>query len=109
MNHATVIHALKNYQAHKLHDKKIATLEGMFTFDSDLTIDEINKIKYLESKIQRLETQIIDIGSDNSLYTKIKNIPIDKEEYIMNKIDLWLKELEWKSKLKDSSTVYAGN
>jgi hypothetical protein len=71
----------------------------MFTFDSDLTIDEINKIKYLESKIKRLETQIKDVGSDNSLYTKLKNIPAEKEEYIMNKIDLWLKEFEWKSKL----------
>tara|TARA_R110000751_G_scaffold21002_4_gene60886 strand:- start:1637 stop:2131 length:495 start_codon:yes stop_codon:yes gene_type:complete len=99
MNHATVIHSIKNYHSYKLSDKKIATLEEMFTFDSDLTIDEINKIKYLENKIKRLETQIKDVGSDNSLYTKLKNIPAEKEEYIMNKIDLWLKEFEWKSKL----------
>ena len=41
MNHATVIHSIKNYHSYKLSDKKIATLEEMFTFDSDLTIDEI--------------------------------------------------------------------
>ena len=93
------IKPIKNYHSYKLSDKKIATLEEMITFDSDLTIDEINKIKYLENKIKRLETQTKDVGSDNSLYTKLKNIPAEKEEYIMNKIDLWLKEFEWKSKL----------
>ena len=80
----------------------------MFTFDSDLTIDEVNKIKYLENKIDKLEQKIKSLKSDNSLYNKIKKIPIQREEYIISKIDIWIKEFEWKSKLKDSSTVYAG-
>ena len=34
-----------------------------------------------------------------SQFFQHNNKPAGKEEYIMNKIDLWLKEFEWKSKL----------
>jgi len=108
MNHATVIYSIKNYNLYTKTDKEINDLCEMFTFDSDLTIDEVNKIKYLENKIDKLEQKIKSLKSDNSLYNKIKKIPIQREEYIISKIDIWIKEFEWKSKLKDSSTVYAG-
>ena len=108
MNHATVIHAVKNYPLYCKHNKKLIQYEKLFTFSNTLTVDEVNKIKYLESKCNKCEQQLIELSSDDSLYNHIKDIPDNRKEYIKNKINIWIEEYEWKSKLKDSSTVYAG-
>ena len=105
MNHATVIHAIKSYPLYYKTIKSIREFEKMFTFSKDLSIDEVNKIQYLENKCNRCEDKLKELTIDTSLYNTIKNIPIDQESYIKEKIDLLLKEYEWKSKLKDSSTA----
>tara|TARA_R110002167_G_scaffold106627_2_gene273314 strand:+ start:104 stop:619 length:516 start_codon:yes stop_codon:yes gene_type:complete len=108
MDHATVIHAIKNYPLYYKSNKKIQEFEKMFTFSKDLSIDEVNKIQYLENKCNRCEEKLKELNIDTSLYNTIKRIPPHQESYIKEKIDLLLKEYEWKSKLKDTSTVYAG-
>ena len=108
MNHATVIHSVRNYPIYSKFNKKLSQYERMFTFSNSLTIDEVNKIKYLENRCYKCEEQLQELNADNSLYNIIKTIPNNQEYYIKDKITLWLKEYEWKSKVRDTSTAYAG-
>ena len=50
MHHATVMHCVKKYPIHKQANKDLARWEKIFTWKSDLTYDEIDKIYYLEMK-----------------------------------------------------------
>jgi len=108
MNHATVINSVKQYDVYKLGNKKLTEWEQMFTYKSDLTIDQVNKIQYLENKVVKLEKQLKDVGSNDSIYNAVKNIPNNLEPYVIKKLDIWQKEYAWKNKLTDSSTVYSG-
>lgn len=58
MTHATCIHACKNYSMYKKHNKNLKEIEKLFTFKSKLTIDEIDRVHYLENKCKLLESKL---------------------------------------------------
>jgi hypothetical protein len=58
MTHATAIHSYKMYPVYKKHNKNLHDLEKMFSWKSNLTYDEIDKVHYLENKVKNLEQKI---------------------------------------------------
>ena len=44
MNHATVIHLVKNYETYKMYNSSLQEIEDTFNFKSELNYDEIDKI-----------------------------------------------------------------
>ena len=57
MTHATCMHAVKNYKMYKKTNKKLDEIEKLFTFKSKLSIDEIDRVHYLENKCKLLESK----------------------------------------------------
>lgn len=93
MTHATCIHACKNYNMYKKTNKKLDEIEKMFTFKSKLTIDEIDRVHYLENKCKLLESKL-----ESPLFNLIRNIPENRETEAIERIGLMLNGWEWKNK-----------
>lgn len=94
INHATLIHSRKNYDMYKKDNKKIQEIEKLFTFKSTLTIDEIDRIHYLENKCKNLQQKF-----EHPLIQKLQDLPKDKMDIVGELIDGHLKSLDWKSKV----------
>ena len=58
VNHATVIHSKKLYNLYKQTNKRLGEIEKMFFFKSSLSVDEIDRVHYLENKCKNLEEKI---------------------------------------------------
>jgi len=93
MTHATCIHACKNYSMYKKTNKKLDEIEKMFTFKSKLTIDEIDRVHYLENKCKLLESKL-----ESPLFNLIRNIPENRETEAIERIGLMLNGWDWKNK-----------
>jgi hypothetical protein len=61
VNHATVIHSKRLYKLYKKHNKKLGEIEKLFSFKSGLSVDEIDRIHYLENKCKNLEQKIEEL------------------------------------------------
>lgn len=94
MTHANVINSYKQYKEYKRTNKKLEEVENMFTFISDLSYDEIDRLHYLEKKCKLYEEKL-----NNPLYKLIQDIPADKMGQAKNKILLLKKSWEWKKNL----------
>lgn len=94
INHATLIHSRKNYEMYKKTNKKIQEIEKLFSFKSTLTIDEIDRIHYLENKCKNLQLKF-----DHPLVQKLREVPEEKIDEVEKVIDTYIKSLEWKSKV----------
>lgn len=58
INHATVIHSKRLYTLYKKTNKKLEEIENSFSFRSNLSVDEIDRVHYLENKCKNLQTQV---------------------------------------------------
>jgi|TARA_R100001460_G_scaffold31050_2_gene61278 chromosomal replication initiation ATPase DnaA len=58
MTHASCIHSVKNYYMYKKYNKELDSLEKMFSFKSNLNIDQIDRVHYLENKLKLLENKL---------------------------------------------------
>ena len=105
VNHATVIHAINNFDYYTTKYPELKEIEEMFTFKSDKTIDEINKIEYWKAKAKKLEKHIKELQGDRPLMRLISKIPPERESDAYDKLDLEMKS--WKWKYTDSSTASA--
>ena len=94
MTHATCMHAVKNYKMYKKTNKKLDEIEKLFTFKSKLSIDEIDRVHYLENKCKLLESKY-----KSPLFELIRNIPEDKETEAIERIGLMLSGWDWKNKM----------
>lgn len=94
INHATLIHSRKNYDMYKKDNKKIQEIEKLFSFKSTLTIDEIDRVHYLENKCKNLQQKF-----EHPLIAKLLDVPEDKYGLVEEVLDTFLKSLEWKSKV----------
>ena len=74
------MHAVKNYKMYKKTNKKLDEIEKLFTFKSKLSIDEIDRVHYLENKCKLLESKY-----KSPLFELIRNIPEDKETEAIEK------------------------
>tara|TARA_R110000744_G_scaffold90888_2_gene176425 strand:- start:710 stop:1177 length:468 start_codon:yes stop_codon:yes gene_type:complete len=91
MTHASCIHAFKNYKMYKKTNFKLLDIENLFSFKSNLSIDEIDRVHFLENKCKLLEKK-----NDSDLVKLVKEIPEEKETEALNMISLMLKGWEWK-------------
>ena len=90
MTHASCIHAFKNYKMYKKTNSKLLDIENLFSFKSNLSIDEIDRVHYLENKCKLLEKK-----NDSDLLKLVKEIPEEKETEALNRISLMLRGWEW--------------
>jgi len=58
MTHATAIHSCNMYPAYKKNNKKLKEFEKIFSWKSNLTYDEIDKIHYLENQVKNLKEKL---------------------------------------------------
>ena len=90
MTHASCIHAFNNYKMYKKTNSKLEDIENLFSFKSGLTIDEIDRVHYLENKCKLLEKK-----NDSKLSKLLKQIPESKESEAEERISLMLRGWEW--------------
>jgi hypothetical protein len=106
INHATVIHSYNNYEMYKNSNNKMQEIEEMISLKTSMDLKGINKEEYLTLKCKDLEQELDKIKNDSILYKLLNQIPKDKEEEAIMRIELLIKGWEWQ--YKDSTTAYAG-
>jgi hypothetical protein len=94
VNHATLIHSRKNFEVYKKHNKQIQEILNIFSFKSDLGIDEIDRIHYLENKCSTLQKKL-----DKPLVKLVIEIPEEKQEVAAESIERVVQSWEWKEKV----------
>tara|TARA_R100000963_G_C4634775_1_gene99133 strand:- start:725 stop:1204 length:480 start_codon:yes stop_codon:yes gene_type:complete len=92
MTHATAMHSYKMYPVYKKHNKKLKEYERMFTFKSDLTYDEIDRIHFLENQIKYLQNKL-----DHPLIALLEKIPQYKYDETLDRLGSYIKSWEWKN------------
>tara|TARA_R100000657_G_C4670398_1_gene114778 strand:- start:815 stop:1345 length:531 start_codon:yes stop_codon:yes gene_type:complete len=112
MTHATVMHCVKKYPSHKKANKDLARWEKVFTWKSDLTYDEIDKIYYLESQVRNLKQKVKDIEKyedllknlkeklEHPLVHLIKELPEKRYDETYERLRNITRSYEWKYKDK---------
>ena len=91
MTHASCIHAFNNYKMYKKTNEKLKELENLFTFKSNLTIDQIDRVHYLENKCKLMEKKY-----DTDLLKLVLDIPESKEDEAEERIKLIINGWNWK-------------
>ena len=100
MDHANAMHLVKMYPVYKLYNKKLQKLEDKFFFTANVPFDEIDKIKYLEKKYVRLETEFLDLKNKfkNPLVNLVLDVPTHRTQEMKSKIkaikNTWLKNIK---------------
>ena len=95
MTHATCIHAVKNYPMYKSYNKELDIIEKLFSFKSNLHIDQIDRVHYLENKCKLLENKL-EKQTEGELANLISNIPETRETEAVERIGLMIKGWKWK-------------
>lgn len=91
ITHATVINAVNTYSTNKRYNSSLGEVENYFVFKDDFTIDEINKVKYLEDKCEKLQQKL-----DLPLVKLVTRIPKLREEEALGFVKNIVKSFEWK-------------
>jgi len=91
ITHATVINSVNTYSTNKRYNSSLAEVENYFVFKDDFTIDEINKLKYLEDKCEKLQEKL-----DLPLVKLVTRIPKRREEEALGFVKNIVKSFEWK-------------
>ena len=92
VNHATLIHSVKNFEMYKKDNKQIQEIYNIFSFRSNLGVDEIDRIHYLENKCSTLQKKL-----ENPLVKLVIEVPNDRDkiESIERVVESW----KWKEKV----------
>jgi len=93
MTHATVIHACENYPMYKKTNTKLQEIEKLFTFKSNLTYDEIDRVHFLENKVKNLEEKL-----EHPLINLLQKIPQKRYDETYERLRTIAKSWEWKYK-----------
>jgi hypothetical protein len=94
INHATVIHSKKLYKLYKKTNKKLDEIEKIFSFRSDLSVDEIDRVHYLENKCRNLQQRL-----ENPLVKLVSDIPSQKHDKVKHHIERLIQSWKWKDKV----------
>lgn len=97
MTHATCMHSFRNYSMYKKHNKNLKEIENLFTFSSDINIDKIDRVHYLENKCKLLENKL-NKTLDGKLAKMISKIPENRETEAVERIGMIIKGWEWREK-----------
>ena len=96
ITHATVINAVNSYSTNKRYNSSLAETENYFVFKDDLSLDEIDKMKYLEDKCEKLQQKL-----DLPLVKLVSRIPKHREEEALGFVRNVVKSFEWKYNEKE--------
>ena len=100
MNHATVIHAVKNYPIYKQHNKKLQKLEGCFNFSKEISEENVNTTLNLQNSYENLQYQYVKLEQKlkSPMISLMYDIPEDKWSEVIERIDILKKSWEWKNR-----------
>jgi len=99
MNHATVIHAVKNYPVYRKHNKQLQKLEGCFNFSQEISEENINTTLNLQNNYEKLQYEHVKLQKDleSPLISLVHDIPENKWSEVIERIGMLKKSWEWKS------------
>ena len=100
MNHATVMHAVKNYPTYKQYNKKLEELEGCFDFSQEVYKMNINKTLKLQNKYENLQYLYLKLQKHlkSPMIKIMHDIPKHRWNEVIGRIDLLKRSWEWKNK-----------
>jgi len=97
MDHATCIYSANNYKMYKKYNKNLEKIENLFSFKSDISIDQIDRVHYLENKCKLLEGKL-EKKVNGELPKLLLDIPQDKESEAIQRIGIMIKGWQWINK-----------
>ena len=103
MNHATVIHLVKMYPSYKNYNQELQKIEDSFDLKPNPKFDNVEQFYYLKIKGEHFEKKYNKLKESikkDKVMNVIKDIPNDQQDEILEKIELWTKSWDWKSKDK---------
>lgn len=112
MHHATVIHLVNQYPMYKRYNSRLASIEESF---EDLNNLEFNQDSYIRNqylsynydKLQEKYKNLKDNIKTNPILDVLQDIPEDKIDEVIERINILKKSWDWKS--KDECKVIEAN
>ena len=103
MHHATVIHLVNQYPMYKRYNSRLASIEESF---EDLNNLEFNQDSYIRNqylsynydKLQEKYKNLKDNIKTNPILDVLQDIPEDKIDEVIERINILKKSWDWKSK-----------
>lgn len=103
MHHATVIHLVNQYPIYKRYNSRLAEIEDSFDIATDV---EFNKDSYIRNqylsynydKLQEKYNKLKNNIKTNSILDVLQDIPEDKIDEVIERINILKKSWDWKSK-----------
>jgi len=117
MHHATVIHLVNQYPMYKRYNSRLAEIEDSFEEINNLEFNQDSYIRnqYLTYKYDELRQKHKDLKDNiktNPILEVLQDIPEDKIDEVIERINIMKKSWDWKSKDKckviESSTSMDG-
>lgn len=105
-NHATVIHAVKNYKYYRKGNQTLFKYEKMFLDNFNETENGKIEIYNLRFENEQLKLKLESIKQQNNpLYDIISGIPDNRIQEAKERLELMIKSWEWKAP-KDRTKIY---
>ena len=105
MHHATVIHLVKMYPMYKRYNSRLASIEESFEELNSLEFNQDSYIRnqYLSYNYDKLQEKYKDLKDNiktNPILDVLQDIPEDKIDEVIERINILKKSWDWKSKDK---------
>ena len=105
MHHATVIHLVKMYPMYKRYNSRLASIEDSFEQLNNLEFNQDSYIRnqylsYNYDKLQEKYKNLKDNIKTNPILDVLQDIPEDKIDEVIERINIIKKSWDWKSKDK---------
>jgi len=105
MHHATVIHLVKMYPMYKRYNSRLASIEDSFEQLNNLEFNQDSYIRnqylsYNYDKLQEKYKNLKDNIKTNPILDVLQDIPEDKIDEVIERINILKKSWDWKSKDK---------
>jgi len=112
MHHATVIHLVKMYPMYKRYNSRLASIEDSFEQLNNLEFNQDSYIRnqylsYNYDKLQEKYKNLKDNIKTNPILDVLQDIPEDKIDEVIERINILKKSWDWKS--KDECKVIEAN
>jgi len=103
MHHATVIHLVKMYPMYKRYNSRLASIEDSFEQLNNLEFNQDSYIRnqylsYNYDKLQEKYKNLKDNIKTNPILDILQDIPEDKIDEVIERINILKKSWDWKSK-----------
>jgi hypothetical protein len=112
MHHATVIHLVNQYPIYKRYNPRLAEIEDSFEQLNNLEFNQDSYIRnqylsYNYDKLQEKYKNLKDNIKTNPILDVLQDIPEDKIDEVIERINILKKSWDWKS--KDECKVIEAN